>query len=79
MKLGWDLGLRNSVGAREQLILNYSSTMGFGHRGTNTNEFKAIELISRRGKAEIWEPETESKFCRDRDFIISEIALAKPQ
>nr|XP_047936127.1 uncharacterized protein LOC106029742 isoform X2 [Anser cygnoides] len=33
--------------------------MGFSRRGMNTSEFKAIELISRRGKAEIWEPETE--------------------
>lgn len=77
--LGWDLGLRSKVSAREQLILNYISTIGFSCRRTNTSEFKVIEPISRRGKTEIWEPEIEHKFCGDRDFIISEIALAKPQ
>lgn len=77
--LGWDLGLRSKVGAREQLILNYISTIGFNCGRTNTSEFKVIEPVSRRGKSENWEPEIECKFCRDRDFTISEIALAKPQ
>lgn len=45
--LGWDLGLQSEVGAREQLILNYISTIGFSCRRTNTSEFKVIEPISR--------------------------------
>lgn len=77
--LEWDLGLWSKVGAREQLIPNYISTLGFGSGRTNTSEFKVIELISRQGKLESCKPEVEHKFCRDRDFIISEIALAKPQ
>lgn len=44
--LGWDLDLQSKVGAREQLILNYISTIGFSCGRTNTSEFKVIEPIS---------------------------------
>lgn len=77
--LGWDLGLPSKVGAREWLILNYISTIGFDCGRTNTSEFKVMESFSRQNKSDNWEPEVERKFSRDRDFIISEIALAKPQ
>lgn len=77
--LGWDLGLPGKVGAKEQLILNYISTIGFDCGRTNTSEFKVIEPFSRQNKSDNWEPEIEHKFSRDSDFIISEIALAKPQ
>lgn len=77
--MGWDLGLLSEAGAREQLILNYISTIGFDCGRTNTSEFKVIEPYSRQNKSDKWEPEIEHKFSRDRDFIISEIVLAKPQ
>lgn len=73
------MGLPSKAGAREQLILNYISTIGFDCGRTNTGEFKVIELFSRQNKSDNWEPDIEHKLSRDRDFIISEIALAKPQ
>lgn len=53
--------------------------VGFSCGRTNTSKIKVIEWISKQGKSENWEPGIEQKFWRDRDFIISEIALAKPQ